>query len=87
MEDPGLPVRERAFLDVIGLVFHELFEAGADRLVVGGASRLMSELRAQNQQELSQLASVLEERAVMLGQLRAALRGEESSATQPSSRM
>ena len=76
MEDPGLPVRERAFLDVIGLVFHELFEAGADRLVVGGASRLMSELRAQNQQELSQLASVLEERAVMLGQLRAALRGD-----------
>jgi heat-inducible transcriptional repressor len=76
MEDPELPVRERAFLDAIAPVFHELFEAGADRLVVGGASRLMSELRAQNQQELSQLAAVLEERATMLGQLRAALRGD-----------
>ena len=76
MEDPDLPVRERDFLDAIAPVFHELFEAGADRLVVGGASRLMSELRAQNQQELTQLASVLEERAVMLGQLRAALRGD-----------
>jgi hypothetical protein len=76
MEDPDLPVRERDFLDAIAPVFHELFEAGADRLVVGGASRLMSELRAQNQQELTQLASVLEERAVMLGQLRTALRGD-----------
>ena len=57
-------------------VFHELFEAGADRLVVGGASRLMSELRAQDQTELNRLAAVLEERAVMLGQLRAALRGD-----------
>ena len=67
MEDPDLPVRERAFLDAIAPVFHELFEAGADRLVVGGASRLMNELRAQNQQELTQLASVLEERAALRG--------------------
>ncbi|MGI9116527.1 MAG: heat-inducible transcriptional repressor HrcA [Gaiellales bacterium] len=76
IEDPDLSERERSFLDAIAPVFHELFEAGADRLVVGGASRLMSELRAQDQQELSQLAGVLEERAVMLGQLRAALRGD-----------
>ncbi len=75
-EHPDLDPRERTFLDSIAAVFHDLFEAGADRLFVGGASRLMSELRAQDQHELNQLASVLEERAVMLDQLRAALRGD-----------
>lgn len=76
LEDPELDPRERDFLAQIAPVFHELFEAGADRLVVGGASRLMSELRAQDQHELNELAGVLEERAVMLDQLRAALRGD-----------
>ena len=76
LEDPALDPRERAFLDAVAPVFHELYDAGADRLVVGGASRLMSELRAQDQTELNQLASVLEERAVMLAQLRTALRGD-----------
>ena len=76
LEEPDLDARERSFLGAIAPVFHELFEAGADRLVVGGTSRLMSELRAQDQRELQQLGAVLEERAVMLGQLRAALRGD-----------
>ncbi len=76
LEDPELDPRERGFLAAVAPVFHELYEAGADRLVVGGASRLMSVLRAQDQAELSQLATVLEERAVMLAQLRAALRGD-----------
>lgn len=76
LEDPALDVRERAFLDPIAPVFHDLFEAGPDRLVVGGASRLMSELSARDQQGLNALAGVLEERAEMLDRLRAALRGD-----------
>ncbi len=75
-EYPDLDSQERAFLDAVAPVFHDLFEAGADRLFVGGASRLMSELRAQDQHELNQLAAVLEQRAVMLDQLRAALSGD-----------
>ncbi len=74
--DPALNVRERAFLDPIAPVFHDLFEAGPDRLVVGGASRLLSELSARDQQGLSALAGVLEERAEMLDRLREALRGD-----------
>ena len=73
IDDPELDARERGFLEAVAPVFHELFEAGADRLVVGGASRLMSELRAQDQRELHQLSAVLEERAAMLGRLREAL--------------
>ncbi|MFM7693808.1 MAG: heat-inducible transcriptional repressor HrcA [Actinomycetota bacterium] len=78
LEDPGLDGRERAFLDPIAPVFHDLFEAGPDRLVVGGASRLMRELsaRERDQEGLSALAGVLEERADMLDRLRAALRGD-----------
>jgi len=75
-EAEELDERERAFLAAIAPVFHDLFEAGADRLFVGGASRLMSELHAQDQFELHELAAVLEQRAVMLDQLRAALRGD-----------
>ena len=78
LEDPALDVRERSFLDPIAPVFHDLFEAGPDRLVVGGASRLMRELsaRERDQEGLSALAGVLEERAEMLDRLRGALRGD-----------
>jgi heat-inducible transcriptional repressor len=72
-----LDERERGFLAAIEPVFHDLFEAGADRLYVGGASRLMSELQAQDQRELGELAAVLEERATMLEHLRSALRGDQ----------
>ncbi len=74
--EPDLDPRERAFLDSVAPVFHDLFEAGPDRLFVGGASRLMSELRVQDEQELNALAGALEERALMLDRLRAALRGD-----------
>ena len=77
MESVDLDGQERAFLDAIAPVFHDLFEAGADRLFIGGTSRLMTELHAQNQHELGELAAVLEQRAVMLDQLRAALRGDD----------
>ena len=72
-----IDARERAFLAAIAPVFHDIFDSSADRLFVGGASQLMSELRGQDQHELNELASVLEERAVMLDQLRSALRGDQ----------
>lgn len=73
LEDPELDPRGRAFLAELAPVFQDLFEAGADRLYVGGASRLMSALQLQNQSDLNELAGALEERAALLEHLRSAL--------------
>jgi len=45
-------------------------EESADRVFVGGASRLISELRSRDVRELNVLAAALEERATMLSILR-----------------
>ena len=72
LEEPGLSAREREFLAAIGPVFSDVMEEH-EAVFVGGASRLMSELRAQEVQELGLLASALEERATRLALLRDAL--------------
>jgi len=69
LEAPDLSTREREFLAAIAPVFNEVFDEG-DRLYVGGASRLMSELRARDTLELARLAGLLEERAALLELLR-----------------
>ncbi len=73
LADPDLDPTERAFLAEVAPVFHDLFETGADRLYVGGASLLMSELRLQDQNDLGSLAAALEERAALLSHLRSML--------------
>jgi heat-inducible transcriptional repressor len=65
LEAPDLSARERDFLAAIAPVFSEVIADG-DRLYVGGAGRLMSELRSHDSQELTRLADVLEERAALL---------------------
>jgi heat-inducible transcriptional repressor len=72
LEEPGLSAREREFLAAIGPVFSDVMEEH-EAVFVGGASRLMSELRAQEVAELGLLASALEERATRLSLLRDAL--------------
>ena len=69
---PDLSTREREFLTAIGPVFSDVMEEH-EAVFVGGASRLMSELRAQEVTELGLLASALEERATRLALLRDAL--------------
>jgi heat-inducible transcriptional repressor len=69
---PDLSLREREFLTAIGPVFSDVMEEH-EAVFVGGASRLMSELRAQEVAELGSLASALEERATRLALLRDAL--------------
>ena len=69
---PDLSPREREFLTAISPVFSDVMEEH-EAVFVGGASRLMSELRAQEVEELGLLASALEERATRLSLLRDAL--------------
>lgn len=72
LEAPDLSQRERDFLAAIGPSFSDVMEEH-ETVFVGGASRLMSELRAQEVEELGLLASALEERATRLSLLRDAL--------------
>ncbi len=71
LEAPDLTVRERDFLAALAPVFSDVFDD--DRMYVGGASRLMSELRARETGDLARLASLLEERAQLLELLREVL--------------
>jgi heat-inducible transcriptional repressor len=65
LEAPDLSTREREFLAALAPVFSEVIADG-ERLYVGGAGRLMSELRSHDSHELTRLADVLEERAALL---------------------
>jgi heat-inducible transcriptional repressor len=72
--DPGLSPRELAFLDVLRPAFTELVDADQEhRLYIGGASRLVSEMRLGDVAQIDALMRLLEERAVLLGMLRGAL--------------
>jgi heat-inducible transcriptional repressor len=71
---PELAPREHAFLAAVGPVFSDVIDENAgDRVYLGGASRLISELRAREVGDLHVLAAALEERATMIGMLRDAL--------------
>jgi heat-inducible transcriptional repressor len=73
LADADLSAREGAFLAVIAPIFSEVLEESHERVYVGGASRLISELRSREVADLGLLAAALEERATMLGMLREAL--------------
>ena len=62
--------RERAFLARVEPVFTELLDGDADRLYIGGASRLISELGARDVQEIGRIAALLEQRRAMLSLIR-----------------
>jgi heat-inducible transcriptional repressor len=72
-EDPGLSVRERAFLDVLRPAFTELVSSEEQRLYVGGAAGLLVDARAEDIGTYHALLEVLEQRAAMLDVLAEAL--------------
>ncbi|MFN2627897.1 MAG: heat-inducible transcriptional repressor HrcA, partial [Gaiellaceae bacterium] len=64
-EDPSLPPRERAFLEVLRPAFIELLQP-EQRLYVGGAADLLEDVRADELDSYRGLLELLEKRAAML---------------------
>jgi len=73
LEDPALGAGERAFLATLMPAFTELVEGDEQSLYVGGAAGLLDELRADDLRGYRRLLEVLEQRAALLGLLRANL--------------
>ncbi len=71
--DPGLSRRELAFLEAIEPAFTGLVGGGEQSLYVGGAARLMDEMRYADLTEINSLMHALEERVSLLEVLRGAL--------------
>jgi heat-inducible transcriptional repressor len=71
--DPGLSVRELAFLEAIEPAFTDLVGSGEQSLYVGGAARLVEEMRYADLAEINDLMHALEERVSLLELLRGAL--------------
>jgi heat-inducible transcriptional repressor len=76
-DDPGLPPREREFLDEIAPAFTELVEANEQSLYVGGTAGLLDEFRVDDLRGYRRLLEVLEQRAALLELLRANLASKE----------
>lgn len=64
-DDPGLSVRERAFLAALRPAFTELVSA-AQRLYVGGAADLLGEVRSDELEAYRSLFELVEKRAALL---------------------
>jgi heat-inducible transcriptional repressor len=73
LHERGLSERERGFLDVLEPAFTELVGSGEQSLYVGGAARLMQEMRYADLAEINGLMRALEERVSLLEVLRGAL--------------
>lgn len=71
--DPGLGARELEFMGALEPAFTELVGGGEQTLYVGGAARLVQELRYDDLAEINDLMLALEERAGLLQLLRGAL--------------
>ena len=71
--DPGLGARELEFLEALEPAFTELVGSGEQTLYVGGAARLVQEMRHDDLAEINDLMLALEERAGLLQLLRGAL--------------
>jgi heat-inducible transcriptional repressor len=71
-EDPGLSVRERAFLQTVRPAFSDVIATSTD-LYVGGAAGLLGEARGAELDACQRLLDVLERRAAVLGLLQEAL--------------
>src|SRR5437763_1131365 len=65
-DDPGLGLRERAFLDALRPAFVELVNA-EQRLYVGGAADLLGGVRAEELDAYRSLFELVEKRAALLG--------------------
>jgi heat-inducible transcriptional repressor len=73
LEDPGLGVRERLFVERLAPAFGSLVAEAQDTLYVDGAAHLLSEGRLLDVEQVNQLMTLLERRAALLRVLRAAL--------------
>ena len=73
LDEPGLSPREAEFLAMLRPAFSELVGAGEQGLYVGGAARLLDEMRFADLAEINDLVRVLEEPRRMLAVLRGAL--------------
>jgi heat-inducible transcriptional repressor len=74
LDNPELGVREAAFLRALAPAFDRLVdEQYQEELYVGGASRLLTEPRLQDMSSLRDLLALLEERFLLLRELRAVL--------------
>jgi heat-inducible transcriptional repressor len=73
LADPGLTVRERAFIDRLGPAFTELAGGGEDVLYVDGTARLLGAQRFSDPGEAGELIALLEERVALLEVLRRAI--------------
>jgi heat-inducible transcriptional repressor len=71
--EPGLPPRERAFLEQLAPAFTELDDTAGDTLYVDGAARLLREERFQDLSQLHELLGMLERRVSLLGVLQSVL--------------
>ena len=66
LDDPGLPPRERAFVEAVRPAFTDLVAEREKRLYVGGAASLLSEARADELEACQRLLETLEQRATLL---------------------
>jgi heat-inducible transcriptional repressor len=73
LDEPGLTQTEQAFLDILRPAFTELVDGGEQELYVGGAARLVEEMRFADLAEINDLVHVLESRVGLLEMLRTAL--------------
>jgi heat-inducible transcriptional repressor len=71
--DPGLSETERAFLATLAPAFTELEDAAEESLHVEGTSRLLSEHRMQELEQINDIVGVLERRVALLRILHSAL--------------
>lgn len=72
-EDTELSARERDFLAELRPAFTEVLEPGDQALYVGGTAGLLGEFRAEDLGGYRRLLEVLEQRAALLGLMRASL--------------
>ena len=76
LDEPGLSPVERELIDTLRPAFTDLMRAGEQMLYVGGAARLLEEMRFADLAEINGLVRVLEERMELLEILRGALDSE-----------
>jgi heat-inducible transcriptional repressor len=77
LADPTLAVREREFLDAIGVALLELDDVEEGSIYVGGQARFLQQHRSQDLVQISGIMRALEERYALLDLLRGTLGGHD----------